>query len=62
MTTPKPLLMSKVFWWNLVTALVTLSDIIPAPWGPAVSAIGNVILRVWFTQRPIGGLVPRSAN
>ena len=58
----KPLLASKTFWFNLVTGALAiaaeLSQIFPVSEHPklwvTVIALGNMILRVFFTSKPIG--------
>lgn len=58
----KPLLASKTFWFNVVTGglaiAAELSQIFPVSDHPklwvSVIAIGNLILRVFFTEKPIG--------
>ena len=53
---------SKTVWLNLVTALgIALAApeilaVLPASWVPVLAAVnvgGNIILRVWYTDRPI---------
>ena len=58
----KPIYLSKVFWFNILTALAAIAaipeitTILDPAWLKyivALNAIGNVILRV-FTSTPIG--------
>lgn len=55
----KKLAKSKTVWFNLITAIVYLSqqftaiDIIDPKVLGTISAIGNTILRVYFTSKPI---------
>ncbi len=58
---PKPIVTSKTLWFNLVDGLMQITGILPPPYGIAVSVIGNIILRTWFTDRPINGLVTSDA-
>ena len=48
----KSLFVSKTFWFNIVTAAVELSGVLPLPPGTvgAIAAIGNVVLRLLTTQ------------
>ena len=44
----KHLFLSKTFWFNLATLLVTVSGVLPAKYAPYVAGGGNVILRILF--------------
>lgn len=48
----KSILSSKTFWFNLVTAAVELSGVLPLPPGVAATtvAVGNIIIRLLTTQ------------
>ncbi len=50
----KSLFVSKTFWFNVVTAAVELSGVLPIPAGvsTAVIGVGNVVLRL-LTHRPV---------
>ena len=57
----KPFYSSKTFWWNVITftlglvSLTQFQDIIPKSWTPyilLVNAVGNMILRLFFTNGP----------
>lgn len=58
----KPWYQSKVVWLNVIATLAAVLDAlkllsIPAEWlaiGATVVAVGNVVLRIWFTDVPIG--------
>lgn len=58
-TVSKSLFASKTFWFNLVTAAVELSGVLPIPAGTAaaVMGIGNVILRL-LTDQPVHVVKP----
>ena len=51
---------SKTLWFNVVTALVaiaSLTDVLPKnilPVAGIIAAIGNIILRVFFTTQAVG--------
>jgi len=53
---------SKTFWFNIVTILALIlstpeiSGVLPDTWMKplvAINAIGNIILRVFFTTQPV---------
>ncbi|MEK9722473.1 MAG: hypothetical protein VW405_03165 [Rhodospirillaceae bacterium] len=48
----KSLFVSKTFWFNIVTAAVELTGVLPVPQGAAtaVVAVGNVVLRLLTNQ------------
>lgn len=50
----KSLFASKTFWFNIVTAAVELSGVLPIPPGvaAAVVGIGNVVIRL-LTDQPV---------
>lgn len=50
----KSLFVSKTFWFNLVTATVELTGVLPIPQGTAagILAVGNVALRL-LTNQPV---------
>lgn len=56
----KSLFASKIFWFNLVTAAVELSGVLPLPPGVAVAVVGvgNVVLRLLTTQ-PVHVVAPK---
>lgn len=60
---PKPWYASKIVWVNVVTTIalvvevLTQGQLIPAvaiPYIVAAVAVLNIMLRVWFTDQPIG--------
>ncbi|CAN5815449.1 hypothetical protein BH20PSE1_BH20PSE1_01200 [soil metagenome] len=53
----KPAIQSKTVWFNVVSGVLALASVIPPPFGMIVSAVGNIVLRVWFTDTPVKGLV-----
>ena len=63
MNTPKPWYTSKTVWFNVIMTIILVAEIIPQilPFIPeearyisvGVFAVGNIILRVWFTDTPI---------
>ena len=50
----KSLFKSKTFWFNIVTAALELSQVIPLPPGTAVLIVnvGNIVLRL-LTNAPV---------
>ena len=59
----KPFYASKTFWVNVVASLVALysllqvTPVFPVDWLPyfgIVVGVANIVLRVWFTDTPIG--------
>ncbi|MPZ20122.1 MAG: hypothetical protein GEV06_19725 [Luteitalea sp.] len=50
----KSLLSSKTFWFNVVTAAVELSGVLPLPPGVAatVVGVGNIVIRL-LTNQPV---------
>lgn len=52
---------SKTVWFNIVTTIVGVVTFLQgqptfaefAPWLVLVAGIGNLILRIWFTDQPI---------
>lgn len=54
----KSVVQSKIVWFNVVSALLAVSSVIPQPYGMVLSGIGNIVLRVWFTDKPIDGILP----
>jgi len=62
----KPLLVSKTFWVNLIGTLISIlalvqdSPLVPPealPWVALVVGVLNLVLRIWFTDAPIVGVV-----
>lgn len=59
----KPLLASKTFWFNLISGILAIvsevAQVFPISQHPklyiSVITVGNIILRVFFTEKPIGG-------
>lgn len=58
----KPWYQSKTFWFNVVTfvlgvlALTEFVSVLPktaAPYIALANAVGNLILRLWFTDTPV---------
>jgi len=51
-TMSKSLFASKTFWFNIVTATVELTGVLPVPQGAAtaVVAVGNIVLRLLTNQ------------
>lgn len=53
---------SKTLWFNVITLILGLGSvlvkIVPAPVGALITTVviplGNIILRIWFTNVPIG--------
>lgn len=51
---------SKTIWFNIIMTLVTVATALQGlfpEWAPilgTILVIGNVILRIWFTEQPIG--------
>lgn len=64
MSNAKPFYQSKTLWFNVLMMIVLIADQVPALWpvapdwvSPAaatVLVVGNIILRVWFTEQPLG--------
>jgi uncharacterized membrane protein len=50
----KSLFVSKTFWFNIVTAAVELTGVLPVPQGVAtlVVGVGNIVLRT-LTNQPV---------
>lgn len=53
MVQAKSIFESKTVWFNLITGVISVAAIIPPPFGAIVLAIGNLVLRVWFTDSPV---------
>lgn len=49
----KSIVASKTVWFNVLSTVVNLSGVIPPPYGLVVSGLGNVLLRVFFTDSKI---------
>lgn len=49
----KSIFASKTVWFNLITGIVSFAVAIPPPFGMVIVTVGNLILRVWFTDRPV---------
>ena len=58
MTDAKSILLSKTFWFNLVAGVIGICQAeglltaIPAPWGPVILMVGNIVLR-YVTTKPV---------
>ena len=60
----KPFYLSKTLLFNVFMMIVLIADQVPALWPAApdwvapaaatVLVVGNIILRVWFTEQPLG--------
>jgi len=60
----KPFYVSKTLWFNVIMMLILMAEQIPvlwpnspewvAPGAATVLVFGNIILRVWFTEQPLG--------
>ena len=53
MTTSKPIYASKTLWFNIVTGILAIASVVPHPITAGITAVGNIVLRVWFTEQPI---------
>lgn len=59
----KPFYLSKTFWFNVICLLVLVAEQIPVispeipAWGNQAVAyvllVGNIVLRLWFTDKPV---------
>lgn len=56
---PKPAVQSKSHWFNIVSAVVAVAGagVIPQPYGMIVLAVGNILIRQFWTEAPIKGVV-----
>lgn len=53
MSEAKSIFESKTVWFNVITGIVSVAAAIPQPFGAVVLAVGNLVLRVWFTEKPV---------
>lgn len=54
----KSLIGSKTFWFNMLTAALAFTDTLPPKYAAIAASVGNVVLRVFFTDKPITSWVP----
>ena len=56
----KPFYESKTFWFNVVTLVILVAEFLgdaEPTWQvvtAAIAGVGNIVLRVWFTDTSIG--------
>lgn len=55
----KSLVASKQVWANILTGILTASDLLPAHIGLPINLAANLILRVFFTAKPITSVLPK---
>jgi hypothetical protein len=51
---------SKVIWLNVILTVVMIAQVavgvgLPLAWAVLIGAVGNILVRIWFTKEPIGG-------
>jgi hypothetical protein len=58
MTDAKSILLSRTFWFNVIAGVIGICQsegllaAIPAPWGPVIVMVGNLVLR-YVTTKPV---------
>lgn len=55
----KSLLSSRQVWLNVITAVLSVSDVLPPHIGLPLNVVGNLLLRVFFTDKPITSVLPK---
>lgn len=65
---PKPVLSSKIIWWDVIAALLQIIDhialngeFIPQPMGAMIHSVVSIILRTYFSGTPLKGLIRSTA-
>lgn len=53
MVEAKSIFESKTVWFNVITGIVSIAAAIPPPFGAIVLTVGNLVLRIWFTEKPV---------
>lgn len=60
----KSLFQSKTFWFNVVMAVLELSQVLPIPAGTllVVTTAANIVLRLFFTDQAAHVSAPKAAD